>query len=77
MIKKKEVIWFISHSTIGEWNYAEDAEVCVRPSNWLRPVVACLPAWFRFAQVLESFKNIKRIIFKLVIEIITLLNIEI
>ena len=43
----------------GEWNYAEDAEICVRPSNWLRPVVACLPAWFRFAQVLDSSKVIK------------------
>ena len=41
-------------SISGEWNYAEDAEVCVRPSNWLRPVVACLPAWFRFAQVMEK-----------------------
>ena len=40
---------------IGEWNYAVDAEICVRPSNWLRPVVSCLPAWFRFAQVNLSF----------------------
>ena len=48
-------------SISGEWNYAEDAEVCVRPSNWLRPVVACLPAWFRFAQVMQKERQFEQI----------------
>ena len=31
--------------------------MCVRSSNWIRPVVACLPAWFRFAQCLRRYRD--------------------
>ena len=36
---------------------ATDATICTTPSYWLRPVVQCLPAWFRFAQCLRRYRD--------------------
>ena len=41
----------------GDWEVATDASICTTPSNWLRPVVQCLPAWFRFAQCLRRYRD--------------------
>ncbi|RDD44460.1 Xenotropic and polytropic retrovirus receptor 1-like protein [Trichoplax sp. H2] len=35
-------------------------DVCLEVSNGIRPVIACLPAWFRFAQCLRRYKNTKQ-----------------
>lgn len=36
-------------------------DVCLKVSNGIRPVIACLPAWFRFAQCLRRYHNTKQI----------------
>lgn len=41
----------------GNWEVANDLSICVSSSNWLRPLVKCLPAWFRFAQCLRRYRD--------------------
>ncbi len=36
---------------------AADVAHCSAKSNWLRAVVLCLPAWFRFAQCLRRYRD--------------------
>ena len=36
---------------------ATNADICMTSSYWLRPVVQCLPAWFRFAQCLRRYRD--------------------
>lgn len=35
---------------------ATDINLCVK-NNWVRPMVSCLPAWFRFAQCLRRYRD--------------------
>lgn len=46
-------------SLLGSWNVANDTSICVSPSNIMRPIMACLPAWFRFAQCLRRYRDSK------------------
>jgi len=45
----------------GEWSEVRDVEVdqysCLAPSFVSRAVMACLPAWFRFAQCLRRYRD--------------------
>ncbi len=41
----------------GEWQEIVDTETCTTNSNWLRPIILCLPAWFRFAQCLRRYRD--------------------
>ena len=43
----------------GEWQVANDVSRCVSTSNWIRPIISCLPAWFRFAQCLRRYRDTK------------------
>jgi len=36
---------------------AADEDICLTPSYWLRPIMLCLPAWFRFAQCLRRYRD--------------------
>ncbi|XP_023221206.1 xenotropic and polytropic retrovirus receptor 1-like [Centruroides sculpturatus] len=44
-----------------DWSENNDSEKCVKEQVGmiLRPVVACLPAWFRFAQCLRRYRDTK------------------
>ena len=42
-----------------EWNLAVDGDVCLGQGSYLRPILACLPAWFRFAQCLRRYRDTK------------------
>ena len=39
------------------WDQAADLGQCSRSSWWLVAVVACLPAWFRFAQCIRRYRD--------------------
>ncbi|XP_055376892.1 xenotropic and polytropic retrovirus receptor 1 [Condylostylus longicornis] len=41
------------------WGEPIDTETCIRQSNFTRPLVAMLPAWFRFAQCLRRYRDTK------------------
>lgn len=51
------LIMFYTYYTTGEWQHAVDNEKCVSPSNWIRPLIMALPAWFRFAQCLRRYRD--------------------
>lgn len=45
------------NSTInGDWQIAVDSEMCIK-RNWVRPIISCFPAWFRFAQCLRRYRD--------------------
>ena len=39
--------------------YVSGPEVCSSVIYGIRPIVACLPAWFRFAQCLRRYRDTK------------------
>lgn len=41
------------------WNEAPDINYCVDNAYYIRPIVAMLPAWFRFAQCLRRYRDTK------------------
>ncbi|XP_039287272.1 xenotropic and polytropic retrovirus receptor 1 [Nilaparvata lugens] len=43
--------------TNESWMKADNATKCVDKVYMLRPIVACLPAWFRFAQCLRRYRD--------------------
>jgi hypothetical protein len=43
----------------GNWYTATDYNKCVDKTWFIRPVVACLPAYLRFAQCLRRYKDTK------------------
>ncbi|XP_069668629.1 solute carrier family 53 member 1 [Periplaneta americana] len=43
----------------GNWLEAGDSSECMERSWYVRPVVNCLPAWFRFAQCLRRYRDTK------------------
>ncbi|XP_046607665.1 xenotropic and polytropic retrovirus receptor 1-like isoform X6 [Neodiprion virginianus] len=45
----------------SSWTRVTDAEVCILHEHSMRPFVACLPAWFRFAQCLRRYRDTKEI----------------
>ncbi|RZF47136.1 hypothetical protein LSTR_LSTR005214 [Laodelphax striatellus] len=45
--------------TNESWMKADNATKCVDKVYMLRPIVACLPAWFRFAQCLRRYRDTK------------------
>ncbi|XP_046683114.1 xenotropic and polytropic retrovirus receptor 1-like isoform X2 [Homalodisca vitripennis] len=45
--------------TNDSWMKADNATKCVDRVTTLRPVVACLPCWFRFAQCLRRYRDTK------------------
>lgn len=56
--------YFICYYTNKSFNWstvADDAELCVTQRSFIRPLVAFLPAWFRFAQCLRRYKDMKEI----------------
>ncbi|CAH1392463.1 unnamed protein product [Nezara viridula] len=56
-----DLVFFICYySRIENWNTATDSQVCLL-SNWqyVRFFVACMPAWFRFAQCLRRYRDTK------------------
>lgn len=45
--------------TNGNWLEAGNTKQCTSESLILRPIVNCLPAWFRFAQCLRRYRDSK------------------
>ncbi|XP_043285940.1 xenotropic and polytropic retrovirus receptor 1 isoform X1 [Venturia canescens] len=45
--------------TNGNWLEAGNTEQCMAGSLIIRPIVNCLPAWFRFAQCLRRYRDSK------------------
>jgi hypothetical protein len=45
--------------TNGNWLEADDTTQCTSGSVVIRPIVNCLPAWFRFAQCLRRYRDSK------------------
>lgn len=45
--------------TNGNWLEAGDTTQCMSGSLVIRPIVNCLPAWFRFAQCLRRYRDSK------------------
>ncbi|XP_034941909.1 xenotropic and polytropic retrovirus receptor 1 homolog [Chelonus insularis] len=45
--------------TNGNWLQAGDTTQCMSKSFIVRPIVNCLPAWFRFAQCLRRYRDSK------------------
>ncbi|XP_046733957.1 xenotropic and polytropic retrovirus receptor 1-like isoform X1 [Diprion similis] len=45
----------------SSWTRVVDAEVCIIHEHSMRPFVACLPAWFRFAQCLRRYWDTKEV----------------
>ncbi|KAG7211262.1 hypothetical protein KM043_010570 [Ampulex compressa] len=50
------VCFYIQNSS---WTDVTDAETCIMRELSMRPFVACLPAWFRFAQCLRRYRDTK------------------
>jgi len=52
--------FYISGETIDEdWDKADSLGYCSSSAWWLVAVVACMPAWFRFAQCLRRYRDTK------------------
>lgn len=45
--------------TNGNWLEAGDTSQCMNGSLIVRPIVSCLPAWFRFAQCVRRYRDSK------------------
>ncbi|KAK0181164.1 hypothetical protein PV327_003470 [Microctonus hyperodae] len=45
--------------TNGDWLNAGDTTRCMSGSLFIRPIVSCLPAWFRFAQCIRRYRDSK------------------
>lgn len=45
--------------TNGDWLNAQDPSQCMENDFIIRPIVNCLPAWFRFAQCLRRYRDSK------------------
>ncbi|XP_012261943.1 xenotropic and polytropic retrovirus receptor 1 [Athalia rosae] len=45
--------------TNGNWLEAGDTDRCMSGSYIVRPIVNCLPAWFRFAQCIRRYRDSK------------------
>lgn len=45
--------------TNGNWLEAGDTKQCTSGSLIIRPIVNCLPAWFRFAQCVRRYRDSK------------------
>lgn len=45
--------------TNGNWLEAGDTTQCMSGSLFVRPIVNCLPAWFRFAQCIRRYRDSK------------------
>lgn len=43
----------------GDWLQAGDSTQCMSGSLIIRPIVNCLPAWFRFAQCVRRYRDSK------------------
>ncbi|ALC49868.1 CG10483 [Drosophila busckii] len=43
--------------TNGNWSQAIDASICMEKDFIVRPIVNCLPAWFRFAQCIRRYRD--------------------
>ncbi|CAB4066336.1 Xenotropic and polytropic retrovirus receptor 1,Xenotropic and polytropic retrovirus receptor 1 homolog [Lepeophtheirus salmonis] len=43
----------------GKWQVATDKFRCVDSTYWIRSILSCLPAWFRFAQCLRRYRDTK------------------
>ncbi|KAH0946478.1 hypothetical protein HN011_011278 [Eciton burchellii] len=50
------VCFYIQNSS---WTDVTDTETCIMRELSMRPFVACLPAWFRFAQCLRRYRDTK------------------
>ncbi|GLH09035.1 hypothetical protein R5R35_012540 [Gryllus longicercus] len=50
------ICFFVS---IDNWMVAKDTNYCMSYSWLLRPLVGCLPAWWRFAQCLRRYRDTK------------------
>ena len=45
--------------TNGDWLQANNTRQCMEENYIIRPIVNCLPAWFRFAQCLRRYRDSK------------------
>ncbi|XP_045461774.1 xenotropic and polytropic retrovirus receptor 1 [Harmonia axyridis] len=45
--------------TIPDWDKGVDNNLCIENHMIIRPIMACLPAWFRFAQCLRRYRDTK------------------
>lgn len=45
--------------TNGDWLRANESTQCTSDSLIIRPIVNCLPAWFRFAQCVRRYRDTK------------------
>ncbi|KAL3275928.1 hypothetical protein HHI36_020663 [Cryptolaemus montrouzieri] len=51
--------FFCFYFTIPDWKKGVVDNSCVENHMILRPIMACLPAWFRFAQCLRRYRDTK------------------
>jgi hypothetical protein len=47
------------YMTNPSWSVGKDTNYCVEKHLVIRPFMACLPAWFRFAQCLRRYRDTK------------------
>uniref|UniRef100_A0A2M4AJ02 Putative small molecule transporter n=1 Tax=Anopheles triannulatus TaxID=58253 RepID=A0A2M4AJ02_9DIPT len=45
------------YATNGNWSEAGNTDQCMDRNYIIRPIVNCLPAWFRFAQCLRRYRD--------------------
>lgn len=50
---------FCFYITTSSWSEGKDANYCIENHMIIRPWMACLPAWFRFAQCLRRYRDTK------------------
>jgi len=54
------ICFYISGETLdANWDNADSLGYCSSSTWWLVPLVACLPAWFRFAQCIRRYRDHK------------------
>ncbi|XP_969695.2 solute carrier family 53 member 1 [Tribolium castaneum] len=51
--------FFCFYLTNPSWSVGQDTNYCVEKHMIIRPFMACLPAWFRFAQCLRRYRDTK------------------
>lgn len=51
--------------TSNDWMNFKDTEQCMEKDFIFRPIVNCLPAWFRFAQCIRRYRDSRKIMKKI------------
>ncbi|XP_073976899.1 solute carrier family 53 member 1-like isoform X1 [Rhodnius prolixus] len=55
-----DLVFFVCYYIkIDNWDVAMDPQICMTKWQFMRLFIACLPAWFRFAQCLRRYRDTK------------------